>query len=128
MNLLKYLICFLLFNILLAAIPLWAQYNDYRSLLIPHFWPLFAIFSLQTLLMHLFVHWRMTISDHASGQALLASLVFKLIFSILIVIFYLENVPVDATYFLLNFFYLYSFHTAFEIYCLLRNLRNQNSK
>lgn len=70
----------------------------------------------------------MSISNKSSGQALLASVSIKLLFYMIIAFVYLSQNSVDPVKFLLNFFYLYLFHTVFEIYCLLCNLRNQNFK
>jgi acetyltransferase-like isoleucine patch superfamily enzyme len=39
---------------------------------------------------------------------------------------YLYNIEVNSRIFLLDFFYIYFFHTGFEISSLLHNLRNQN--
>lgn len=41
---------------------------------------------------------------------------------------YLYKYKVNDIVFVLNFFYLYFFYTAFEIYSLLSNLRVQNKK
>lgn len=129
MTLNRFLLYFLFFNIALAAPPLAAEvlYSS-QKLLIPHFWALFLIFDVLTLQLFLFAFWRMRISYKASGQAILASVSVKLLFCMILAFIYLYNVNTDKTKFLVNFFYLYFFHSVFEIYSLLRNLRNQNFK
>ena len=102
----RFLIYFLLFNILLGVGPI-------------------SPFSVLTLSLHLVAHWRMSISNKASGQVLLGSISVKLLFCMILVFIYLSKMDINPTLFLLNFFYLYFFHTVFEVYCLLRNLRNQ---
>lgn len=124
----RFLIYFLLFNVLLALLPYLVQMCVVAPIFIPHFWLLFVVFSILTLSVHLIVHWRMMISSNASGQALLGSITVRLLFCMILVFIYLSKIEVNPVLFLLNFFYLYFFHTIFEVYCLLRNLRNQISK
>ena len=122
----RFIIYFILFNLFLAAAPLIADnlFKD-AKLLIPKFWPLFAIFSFLTFNIYVFATWRMRVSDQASAQALLASITVKMIFSMIIAFVYIRGNTFEPLNFIINFFYLYFFHTVFEIYCLLCNLRNQ---
>lgn len=125
----RFLIYFLLCFIISTSIPYFIQRNNaLSSILIPHFWLLYFIFNGLTCITHLIVRWRMKISYRASGEALLASTVFRLIFSIILIFVYLSEIEVKPGLFLINFFYIYLSHTVFEIYCLLRNLRNQTLK
>jgi hypothetical protein len=59
---------------------------------------------------------------------MLAAIVIRLLFSMFFVLFYLSNVKVNGLLFIANFFSIYFLFTAFEIYCLLRNLRHQIKK
>lgn len=129
MSLLRFLIYFLGFMLLLALGPyiLHAFYFD-RDFLIPKFWSLFAVFGIVTFSIYLLAYWRMGISNKASGQALLGSVAVKLLIYMIIAFVYLSANRVEPVNFMLNFFYLYFFHTVFEIYCLLCNLRNQKFK
>jgi len=122
----KFLIYFLLFNIFLSIAPLIAEnyYPDF-NLLIPRFWNMFAVFSIITFVIYLFASWRMNVSIKSSGQALLASIAVKLLFYMVIAFVYISQNTVDPLKFMICFFYLYFFHTVFEISCLLCNLRNQ---
>ena len=122
----KFLIYFLLFNIFLSIAPLIAEnyYPDF-NLLIPRFWNMFAVFSIITFVIYLFASWRMHVSIKSSGQALLASIAVKLLFYMVIAFVYISQNTVDPLKFMICFFYLYFFHTVFEISCLLCNLRNQ---
>ncbi len=45
-----------------------------------------------------------------------------------IALIYMRKYKVNDIVFVLNYFYLYLFYTAFEIYSLLSNLRVQNKK
>jgi len=129
MSVSRFLIYFLLFNILLSMGPLLAE-NFYTqfNVLIPRFWNMFAVFSIITLVIYLFTSWRMKVSIKSSGQALLAGIAVKLLLYMIIAFVYISQNTVDPVKFMISFFYLYFFHTVFEIYCLLCNLRNQNFK
>lgn len=125
----RFIIYFILFNLFLAAAPGLADYFlPERDVLIPKFWPMFWIFSFITFNIYIIASWRMRISDHASAQALLVSITVKMLFSMIIAFVYIQNNTFDPIYFVINFFYMYFFHTVFEIYCLLCNLRNQKIK
>ena len=129
MKIKRFILYFIIFNGLLSLAPLIAQnYFSEAGILIPHFWILFSIFSGLTFSIYIIAYWRMSISDRSSGLALLGSITLKLLFCMIMAFVYLSQNSVEAAKFLLSFFYLYIFHTVFEIYCLLRNLRNQNSK
>jgi len=122
----RFIIYFILFNLFLAAAPLLADcFFSERGVLIPKFWSMFGIFSFITFNIYIVASWRMRISDQASAQALLASITVKMLFCMIIAFVYIQNYTFDPIYFVVNFFYLYFFHTVFEIYCLLCNLRNQ---
>ena len=129
MSIYRFFIYFILFTIFLAIAPLVFQFfYPEMKFLIPKFWALFWIFEVLTLSIYLLATWRMRISDKASGQALLGSVTIKLLFCMIIAFVYINANPVDPFKFIINFFYLYFFHTVFEIYCLLCNLRNQKFK
>ena len=129
MTISRFLINFVLFNIALAAIPWICQtYYSGQNILVPNFWRLFILFSILTLVIYLVASWRMKISSKASAQAILGSITIKLLIYMIIALVYISNNTVEPVKFVLNFFYLYFFHTVFEIYCFLCNLRNQNLK
>lgn len=125
----RFLIYFVLFTAFLAVGPLIAE-NFYaeKNVLIPKFWPMFWIYSFLTFHIYLIASWRMRISDRASAQALLISITVKMLFSMIIAFVYIRSNTFEPINFVINFFYLYFFHTVFEIYCLLCNLRNQKFK
>lgn len=125
----RFFLLFTLFLIVLAAVPLAADFSYPRKdILIPYFWVMFGMFSGLTLLIYLMAYLMMGISNRASGQALLGGIVIRFLFCMIVALVYISNFTVEPVKFLLNFFYLYFFNTVFEIYCLLRNLRNQIKK
>ena len=129
MKIQRFLIYFILFNVTLSIAPLISEnyYPEYL-ILIPRFWNMFAVFSVITFVIYILASWRMRVSYKSSGEALLASIGIKLLLYMVIAFVYLSSNTVDPIKFLISFFYLYFFHTVFEIYCLLCNLRNQNFK
>ena len=99
-----------------------------KEMLIPNFWVLFGFFSGLTLIIFLTAYLMGRISNKASGQALLGGMTIRFLFCMVIALVYISNFKVEPVKFMINFFYLYFFNTVFEIYCLMRNLRNQNTK
>lgn len=125
----RFLVYFLLFNTLLSIAPLLAEnYYPEFPVLIPRFWNMFAVFSIITFIIYVLASWRMKVSYKSSGEALLASIAVKLLLYMVIAFVYISSNAVDPIKFMISFFYLYFFHTVFEIYCLLCNLRNQKFK
>ena len=129
MTIRKFLLLFTGFMLLLAAGPwVFQTYYPRTSPLVPNFWGLYIIFGALTFFILMTAGWIMRISNKASAQALLGSITIKLLFCMVLAFVYLSKYDVEPVKFLVSFFYLYFFHTVFEIYCLLRNLRNQNFK
>lgn len=129
MKISRFLFFFAFFIAFLAIPPLIAgYYYPGADIVIPYFWNLFWIFAGLTGIIYLFAYWRMSLSYRSSGQALLGSVTVKLLVCMIIAFVYISKNSVDPAKFILDFFYLYFFHTVFELYCLLCNLRNQKFK
>jgi RsiW-degrading membrane proteinase PrsW (M82 family) len=125
----QFFFLFFLFLIALASVPLALNYlYPEKEMLIPNFWVLFGFFSGLTLIIFLTGFMMGKISNKASGQALLGGITIRFLFCMVIALVYISNFKVEPVKFMINFFYLYFFNTVFEIYCLMRNLRNQNTK
>ena len=60
------------------------------------------------------------------AQTFLAVTVFKILACLTFTLVFLLKNKVDKVVFAGDFFYVYFLNTAFEVYILLRNLRNQN--
>lgn len=119
MKLPGYLKNFVIFNLLLAVLPV-----VFKNLLIPHFWVIFTLFAFLNLSIHLITFWGILTSNKASVRTFLGGTGLKFFVWMVFIFFYLRQNDVNSVGFLLNFFYLYFFNSAFEIYCLLRTLRN----
>lgn len=60
------------------------------------------------------------------ASAFLAATTVKILATLFFVLFFLRKNHVNRYAFAADFFYVYFLNTAFEVYGLLRNLRNQN--
>ena len=113
---------------LLAIAPIYIIYAGKVHLLAPHFWLMFAYVTGLTFLVVTAILATQQINPENYAQTFLAATVFKILACLaFIVVFMLKN-KVEKLVFVTNFFYLYFLNTAFEVYVLLRNLRNQNLK
>ena len=61
------------------------------------------------------------------AQAFLGATTFKLLLCLVFLLVFIKKNHPDKFVFLVDFAYIYFLNTVFEIYSLLRNLRNQNS-
>ena len=128
MKISKVLISFLLFTGLLAVPPILLQYFNNGNLLVQHFWIMFAFISILTLLAIMLVLIVQQKNNEMYAGAFLGATTFKLLACLVFVLIFIKKTHPEKINFLLDFAYLYFLNTAFEIYGLLRNLRNQNSK
>jgi hypothetical protein len=128
LKLLRHVLFYLLFVIVLAAPPLWLNYNGHADLLIIHFWLIFSFLSGLTFVVVIAVLMGQQISHERGTQMFLAATVFKILACLVFALVFLLKNRVNKYVFVADFFYIYFLNTAFEIYSLLRNLRNQNLK
>lgn len=122
----KPLLSFLIFIILLAVPPLALKYTGNNDLLTPGFWMLFFFVSFLTLLVTLFVLAVQAKNSEMYAQAFMGATGFKLLVCLILVLVFIKKMHPDKIIFVVDFMYLYFLNMAFEIYGLLRNLRNQN--
>jgi bacteriorhodopsin len=119
---------FLIFAIILALPPLALIFTDHPNLLVPHFWLIFAFITGLTFLVMVAIIITKQVNPENYAQTFLATTVFKLLACLAFLVVFIMKIKVDKPVFVGNFFYLYFLNTAFEVYVLLRNLRNQNLK
>jgi hypothetical protein len=112
--------------VLLAVPPLCLQFTGNENMLVPHFWVLFSFLSGLTFIMVTTVLVVQQIQPGLYAQAFLGVTVVKMIGSMLLALLFVLKMNVNERVFMLDFFYLYFLNTGFEVYVLLRNLRNQN--
>jgi len=124
----KTLISYLIFSLLLAAPALLLKYFDNSDMLVPGFWVLYFFVCVLTLLVILTVLAVQYKNNDMYAQAFLGATTFKLLACLIFVLVFIKKNHPEKLYFVADFMYLYFLNTGFEIYGLLRNLRNQISK
>ncbi|MDN3584146.1 hypothetical protein [Mucilaginibacter flavus] len=126
MKLLKPALSFLLFVALIAALPVIISHNGHPDWLIQKFWVLFGFVSIFTFLTVMLVLVIGQVKPQLYAQAFLIGTTVKILFSLLFVLILVTKTPIDRYIFMADFAYIYILNMGFEIYTLLRNLRNQN--
>lgn len=117
---------FVIFTVLLAIPPVLLNYSGNTDLLTPHFWLLFFFISGLTLIVIAAVLLSQRANSEMYSQVFLAATTFKILVCLIFMVIFLRKNHVDKLIFVADFFYIYFLNTAFEVYGLLRNLRNQN--
>jgi len=108
-----------------GAIALQFFYGD-TPVLAPHFWLLFAVVFLLTLAAYVLSDLGIRKGGEMSIYSLIGGLFVKLFACLAVVAVLIVKFPENKLITALNFFSLYFLFTAFEVICLLRNLRDQN--
>ena len=94
--------------------------------IIPKFWILFGYIAVLTLLVTGTVLFVQRKNSELYAQAFLAGTTVKILCTLFFIVVFLRKNQVDKLVFAADFFYIYFLNMAFEVYGLLRNLRNQN--
>ena len=128
MQIVSKLIPFLIFTLVLAAVPVCLMLTGNQVWLAPQFWAMFAFIGFLTLITLVFVLWIQKLMPEYYAQAFLGATVFKMLACMVFMLFLVLKTPINKLVFMADFFYLYFLNMGFEIYVLLRNLRNQNLK
>ncbi|WP_248284734.1 hypothetical protein [Pedobacter fastidiosus] len=98
------------------------------QLFVPNFWLVFGFLAGITYIAYLLVDIGIKRDPEVGVMAIMGSIAIKMLFCMAFVLIYSIKVKGSGLIFMLNFFSLYLLFSAFEIYCLLRNLRHQNLK
>jgi len=128
LKLYKVLLQFIIFSALLAVPAVILTYVENGYWLVPDFWGVFIFLSLLTLVTTLAVLLVQQKNSEMYGQAFLAATTFKLLATLVFILIFIKETKPLKIVFMVDFMYLYFLNMAFEIYGLLRNLRNQNSR
>jgi hypothetical protein len=123
----KLIISFLLFTCLVAIPPIALKFAGLENWLVPGFWTMFLVSGL-TLIVVLFVLTIQAKNNEMYAAAFLGGTTFKLLACLIFLLVFIKTRHPGKVFFVVDFMYLYLLNTGFEIYGLLRNLRNQNSK
>ncbi|WPU95154.1 hypothetical protein SNE25_06395 [Mucilaginibacter sabulilitoris] len=125
MKILPTLLSYLLFTVIIAIPPLLLPYAGYANLITPKFWLLFFFLSGITFLTITSILLVGQIKKELYAQMFLAATTVKLLACMFFALVFLLKNAVNKYVFVADFFYIYFLNMAFEIYGLLRNLRNQ---
>ncbi len=109
-----------------AAADLIERSDPSDTVLIPKFWVVFGLIAFLTLIAYVLSWIGIRKGAEVSVFTILGGIVMKMLFCMVFVLVYLLKFRVNDIQFVVNFFSLYFLYTAFEVYCLLRNLRHQN--
>jgi len=126
MKVYRTILLFVAFIIVIAIPPVLLNYTGNTDLLAPHFWLLFLFISGLTLIVIAAVLLSQRGNSEMYSQVFLAATTFKILACLIFMVVFLHKNHVDKLIFIADFFYVYFLNTAFEVYGLLRNLRNQN--
>ncbi len=127
MSIKQFVFWFVIFTIILAGIALLIQqFTSVPEILTSDFWPVFFFLGGLTFIAYIVAFLGIKRNPQMGVMTILGSIGIKMIFSMaLVLIFSLKGKGIDLR-FALIFFSLYLLFSAFEMYCLLRNLRHQN--
>ncbi|TSD62660.1 hypothetical protein FFF34_019195 [Inquilinus sp. KBS0705] len=117
---------YLVFVVTIAIVPVLLKYTGNTEYIIPKFWVLFGYLSALTLMAIVTVLVVQQKNNELYASAFLAATTVKILATLFFVLFFLRKNHVNRYAFAADFFYVYFLNTAFEVYGLLRNLRNQN--
>ncbi|WP_295712553.1 hypothetical protein [Mucilaginibacter sp.] len=125
MKLFPTVLSFLIFIVIISLPPVVLSYTTYAKLVTPTFWLLFSFISGLTFLTVISIVFIGKINPELYAQAFLAATTVKILACLFFVLILIKKNSVDRYVFAGDFFYVYFLNMAFEIYGLLRNLRNQ---
>jgi len=121
-------IYFIFVGLLIGIIAVLPLLFPGASLFVNNFWVMFGFLAGITYVAYMLVDIGVKRDPEVGIMAIMGSIAVKMIFCMAFVLIYSIKAKGIGLVFLLNFFSLYLLFTAFEIYCLLRNLRHQNLK
>ncbi|WP_316843252.1 hypothetical protein [Pedobacter psychrodurus] len=121
-------IYFIFVGLLIGVIAVLPLIFPNQQLLINNFWVMFGFLAGITYIAYMLVDIGVKRDPEVGVMAIMGSIAVKMIFCMAFVLIYSIKAKGIGLVFMLNFFSLYLLFTAFEIYCLLRNLRHQNLK
>lgn len=121
-------IYFIFVGLLIGVIAVLPVVFPNQQLFVNNFWVMFGFLAGITYVAYMLVDIGIKRDPEVGVMAIMGSIAVKMIFCMAFVLIYSIKAKGIGLIFMLNFFSLYLLFTAFEIYCLLRNLRHQNLK
>ncbi|RVU01585.1 hypothetical protein EOD41_06360 [Mucilaginibacter limnophilus] len=123
---LKTLRSFFIFTVCLALPAVLLSYTGNDKYVLPQFWGIFILLGALTLGLVVAIGLVQKRHPELYAQTFLIMTIVKMLMAMLLALLIVLKTDVDRPVFMLNFFYIYFLNTGFEVYVLLRNLRNQN--
>jgi len=121
-------IYFIFVGISIAVVAILPILFPEKQILVKNFWVVFGFIAGITYIAYMLVDIGIKRDPEVGIMAIMGSIAVKMIFCMAFVLVYIIKAKGNGRLFVLNFFSVYFLFTAFEIYCLLRNLRHQNLK
>jgi hypothetical protein len=126
MKIYQAILFFLWFTFIIAIPPYALNRYGRRDLLTPDFWVIFFFLSGITLLVVAGILIVRQMYPTLFSEGFMGATVFKILVCLVFVLVFLAKNRVNKHVFIGDFFYIYLLNTAFEVYILLRTLRNKN--
>jgi len=116
---------FLWFTFIIAVPPYWLKSYGHADLITPEFWLIFFYLSGLTLLVVVSILVIRQLYPTMFSEAFMGATVVKILACLIFVVIFLAKNKVEKYVFIGDFFYTYFLNTIFEVYILLRTLRNK---
>jgi len=116
---------FLWFTFIIAIPPYWLKSYGHADLITPEFWLIFFYLSGLTLLVVVSILVIRQLYPTMFSEAFMGATVVKILACLIFVVIFLAKNKVEKYVFIGDFFYTYFLNTIFEVYILLRTLRNK---
>ncbi len=126
MSIPRFSILFLIYSLVVVAIPLLLEGRVRFPTVSAYYMPLSLFLFFLTLIVYILSYLGIKKGGQTSVLALLGGLTLKMIFSLSLMLVLILKTTDNQKVLAGNFFYLYFLFTVFEVSCLLRNLRDQN--
>jgi hypothetical protein len=126
MKIYQAILFYLWFTLIIAIPPYWLNAYGHAGLITPQFWLIFFFLSGLTLLAVTSILIIRQMYPKMFSETFMGATVVKILGCLIFVVVFLAKNKVDKHVFIGDFFYIYLLNTAFEVYILLRTLRNKN--
>ena len=126
MKIYQAILFYLWFTVIIAIPPYWLNAYGHSGLIISQFWLIFFFLSGLTLLAVTSILIIRQMYPKMFSETFMGATVVKILGCLIFVVVFLAKNKVDKHVFIGDFFYIYLLNTAFEVYILLRTLRNKN--
>ena len=125
MKIYQAILFYIWFTFIIAIPPYILSSNGHANLIMPDFWLIFFFLSGLTLLVVASILIIRQMFPTMFSEAFMGATIVKILSCLIFVLIFVHENKVEKHVFIGDFFYEYFLNTAFEIYILLRTLRNK---